>query len=150
MGWVEDLRGQVVGVDTAPIIYLIEESATYLDSVRRFFAAVDAGDIQAVTSTVTLLEVSVQPIRRGDVGLARRYRDILLNSPGMSCQAVSSDIAEEAARLRAVYNLRTPDAIQLATAIRSGASHFLTNDSFLPPIPLMQILILDQLVPLPP
>lgn len=150
MGWVEDLHGQVVGVDTAPVIYLIEEHVTYLESVRRFFAAVDAGDIRAVTSTVTLLEVSVQPIRRGAKELARRYRDTLLNSPGMSCQAVSSDIAEKAAGLRANYNLRTPDAIHLATAINAGASHFLTNDSFLPSIPSIQILILGQLVHLPP
>lgn len=149
MGWVEDLNGQVVGVDTAPIIYLIEAHVTYLESVRRFFPAVDAGDIQAVTSTVTLLEVSVEPIRRGDEELARRYRDTLLNSPGMSCQAVSSDIAEEAAKLRAVHNLRTPDAIQLATAIKAGASSFLTNDSFLPAIPSIPILILGRLVHLP-
>ena len=142
MGWVEDLHGKKVGVDTAPVIYLIEAHATYIESVRRFFAAVDAGDIQAVTSTVTLLEVSVQPLRRGAVELARRYRDILLNSPGLSCLEVSSDVAEDAARLRATYNLRTPDAIQLATAIRSGASTFLTNDKFLPSIPSIRFLIL--------
>ncbi|WP_225896572.1 type II toxin-antitoxin system VapC family toxin [Amazonocrinis nigriterrae] len=41
-------------------------------------------------------------------------------------------IAETAAQLRADSNLRTPDAIQIATAIRAGASFFVTNDARLP------------------
>ena len=146
MGWVEDLHGQLVGVDTAPFIYLIEENSAYLDDVRDFSLAVEAGQIHAVTSTVTLLEVMVQPIRRGSEELAYQYRQILLNAANLSCEAVTCEVAEEAARLRAAYNVRTPDAIQLATAIRRGASSFLTNDSFLPAIPSIQILILDQLV----
>lgn len=150
MGWVEDLHGQTVGVDTAPFIYLIEAHPNYLEAVRGFFLAVDAGRIRAVTSTVTLLEVLVHPFRRGDAVLAQQYRDILLNSNGITCVALSSDIAEKAARLRAAYNLQTPDAMQLATARLSGASSFLTNDSFLPSIPSVQILILGRLVHLPP
>ena len=146
MGWVEDLHGQLVGVDTAPFIYPIEENSAYLDAVRGFFLAVEAGQIRAVTSTVTLLEVMVQPIRRGSEELADQYRHILLNSANLSCEDVTGEVAEEAALLRAAYNIRTPDAIQLATAIRRGASSFLTNDSFLPAIPSIQTLILDQLV----
>jgi predicted nucleic acid-binding protein len=49
-------------------------------------------------------------------------------------------------RLRANYNLRTPDAIQLATAIQARATAFLTNDSFLTSVSDLEILILDQLV----
>ena len=149
MGWVEDLHGQTVGVDTSPFIYLIEEHPGYLGAVRSFFSAVDSSQIQAVTSTVTLLEVMVQPFRRDADELAHRYRAALLNATGLSCQEVSSGVAEEAAKLRATYNIRTPDAIQLATAILAGASSSLTNDSFLPSMPAIQILILDRLVHLP-
>lgn len=145
MGWVKELHGTVVGVDTAPFIYVIEEHPQYLESVREFFSAVDTGQIQALTSTVTLLEVLVQPLRRGRVDLANQYRDILLRSRRLVCEPVSNEIAEEAARLRANYNLRTPDAIQLATAIQSGATSFLTNDSFLTTVPGVEILVLDQL-----
>ena len=144
MGWVEDLHETTVAVDTSPFIYLMEAHPTYLDSVAEFFSAVDAGQISAVTSIVTLLEVLVQPFRRGNLGLANEYRDILLNS-SIRCLPTSIEIAEEAARLRATYNLRTPDAIQLATAIQSGATSFLTNDSFLTSVPNLKILILDQL-----
>ena len=145
MGWVEDLRG-TIGVDTSPFIYLIEEHPVYLDAVRSFFKKMDAREISAVTSTVTLLEVLVQPFRRGADHLAGQYRQALLNAIHLSCVPVTGEIAEEAARLRANYNLRTPDAIQLATAIQSGATAFLTNDSFLTSVPTLEILILDQLV----
>jgi len=145
MAWIEDLHGKIVGVDTAPFIYLIEENPKYVEAMRRFFSAVDSRQIQIVTSTVTLLEVLVQPIRRGQEAFASHYREILLDSTNMSCQAVSSGIAEEAARLRATYNIHTPDSIQLATAIREGASHFLTNDRYLPSIASPELLILDQL-----
>ena len=145
MGWVEDLHGTTVGVDTSPFIYLVEEHPTYLDLVAEFFSAVHAGRIIAVTSTVTLLEVLVQPFRRRADHMANEYQQVLLNSPNLSCVTVTGEIAEEAARLRANYNLRTPDAIQLATAIRSGATSFLTNDSFLTSVPGVAVLVLDQL-----
>jgi predicted nucleic acid-binding protein len=54
-------------------------------------------------------------------------------------------IAEEAAALRARHNLRTPDSIQLATAIRSGASWFLTNDAALANLSEISVLVLKQL-----
>lgn len=73
MGWVDELHGETVGVDTSPFIYLIEEHPTYLASVAEFFSAVHAGHINAVTSTVTLLEVLVQPFRRAADELAARY-----------------------------------------------------------------------------
>jgi predicted nucleic acid-binding protein len=57
---------------------------------------------------------------------------------------VSVTIAEEAARLRATYTLRTPDAVQLATALDAGASAFLTNDARLAAIPDLHVLVLDQ------
>ena len=61
MGWVDDLHDRVVGVDTAPLIYFIEENADYVDAVRPFFEALDRGDLRVVTSTITLLEVLIHP-----------------------------------------------------------------------------------------
>ncbi|MGH2515242.1 MAG: type II toxin-antitoxin system VapC family toxin, partial [Ktedonobacterales bacterium] len=117
MGWVDSLKGAVVGLDTAPLIYFIEANPTYVSLVRPFFQALDRGELSVITSTVTLGEVLVHPLRKGDAPLVQRYHDVLLGSGSLIMKQVISDIAEEAARLRAVYNLRTPDAIQLATAI---------------------------------
>ncbi|MBW1745799.1 MAG: PIN domain-containing protein [Deltaproteobacteria bacterium] len=106
------LRGKTVGLDTAPLIYFIEENPAYIEIVRFFFEAMDRGDFIVVTSTVTLLEVLVHPLRSNNRELATEYRDILLNSRLMTLE-VSNAIAEQAAQLRATHNIRTPDAIQI-------------------------------------
>jgi len=142
--WINTLRGKTVGLDTAPLIYFIEENPTYIETVRLFFEAMDKGNFLVVTSTVTLLEVLVHPLRSNNTELAAEYRDILLNSK-LTILEVSSAIAEQAAQLRAAHNIRTPDAIQISAAIEAGATHFLTNDIRLPDIPSIQILSLDSL-----
>ena len=96
MEWVAALQGKVVGLDTAPLIYFIEENLAYLETVRPFFEAMDHGEFSVVTSVVTLLEVLVHPFRRGDRTLAQQYRDILLNAEGLTTILFSQDIAEEA------------------------------------------------------
>ena len=144
MAWVDPLRGGVVGLDTAPLIYFIEENPTYINTVGAFFQSMAAGDFRVVTSIITLLEVLVHPFRRNNVALAEQYRDILLNSQELTTVPLNQETAEEAARLRARYNIRTPDAIQVAAAVSQGATFFLTNDSRLPAIPGLQIIELDK------
>ena len=145
MGWVDSLRRCKVGVDTTPFIYFTERNPTYLQIVKPFFEAIGHDEITVVTSIVTLLEVLVHPTRDGNSKLAQRYRDLLFDTKGLTTTFLSQAIAEEAARLRAFHNIRTPDAIQIATAITEGASFFLTNDKKLPSLPGMQILVLDDL-----
>ncbi len=145
MGWIDDLQGKTVGLDTAPLIYFIEENPAYIETVRYFFEAMDRGDFLVVTSTVTLLEVLVHPFRSNNRKLAAEYRDILLNSK-LTILEVSTSIAEQAAQLRAAHNIRTPDAIQVSAALSAGAIHFLTIDIRLPEIPSIQIFSLDALL----
>lgn len=59
MEWLIQLQGQIVGLDTAPLIYFIEQNETYLELVRAFFRVMSQGDFQVVTSTLTLTEVFV-------------------------------------------------------------------------------------------
>lgn len=146
MEWIEALGGTIVGLDTAPLIYLIEENPSFLPFVRPFFEAVDRGEFRVVTSTLTLTEVLVHPLRHGDHELADQYRRILLHANQVTTVPVSEVIADGAAQLRSRYGLRTPDAIQLATAISAGASSFLTNDTRLPNLPSLKMLVLNQLI----
>ena len=84
MGLVDEVRGQRIGIDTAPIIYFIENHVKYRSILRPVFAEIAAGNIEAITSTVTLLEVLVHPLKTGDETLAEKYRDILLSSQGLT------------------------------------------------------------------
>ncbi len=145
MEWVNALKGRIVGLDTSPLIYFIEENPTYLETIRPFFEALDRGEFRAITSVVTLLEVLVHPFRHGDGKLVQQYREILLGANSLTTIPLSQEIAEEAARLRASHNLSTPDAIQMATVIHEGASVFITNDARLLSSTELKVLILDEL-----
>jgi len=145
MGWLDALQGRVVGLDTAPLVYLIEENPAYIGVVRPLFEALDRGDFTMVTSTVTLLEVLVQPLRYHNERVADRYRSILLHARGLTTVPLTSDMAEEAAALRAKHKISTPDSIQLATALHSGASCFVTNDLRLRSLPVLEMLVLSDL-----
>lgn len=145
MEWINQLQGRVVGLDTAPLIYFIEENPTYINMMDSFFQAMERGEFRVVTSVITLLEVLVYPLRKLDTTLADRYRNILSFSPSLRTVEVSREIAETAAEMRAIYNLKTPDSIQMATAIVNRASFFLTNDVRLPSVLGLQVLVLEDL-----
>jgi predicted nucleic acid-binding protein len=149
MEWVRKLYGTIVGLDTAPLIYFVELHPKYILLLDPFFVAVDRGDIQVVTSTLTLTEVLVHPFKRGDQGVADEYSRLLLNSNHLSSLPVSARIAEEAARIRAAHGTKTPDSIQLATARIGNATTFLTNDGKLASIPGVNVIILENTLPSP-
>ena len=76
--------------------------------------------------------------------LAERYFQILLHARHLRTVALSPAIAAEAARVRADFQMKTPDAIQLATAKESGATSFVTNDGELASIPGLRVIVLEQ------
>ncbi|TAH48818.1 MAG: PIN domain-containing protein [Chloroflexota bacterium] len=147
MGWVEQLEGHTVALDTAPLISFIAREAPYADLLRALFGAIADGKIIAVTLTVTLVEVLVRPLRENNAELAMQYRDILTHSANLTAFPLSDEIALRAAELRARLNLRTPDAIQVATALVAGADTFITNDKHLRvPNELKRIVVDDLLI----
>jgi predicted nucleic acid-binding protein len=134
-----------LGLDTPPFIYFIERNPTYLNVVREVFRRITAGLPTAHSSVITLTEVLTQPYRVRNDALARRYRRFLLRSPNFSLDAITADSAEQAADLRARYGLRTPDALQIATALAVGCGAFLTNDARLKRVSELRVLVLDEL-----
>ncbi|RKX31747.1 MAG: hypothetical protein DRP71_13000 [Verrucomicrobia bacterium] len=79
-----------------------------------------------VTSSLTLGEILVQPLRLGREETADQYRR---GFAGLEIVSFDSKAANEFARLRALHpGLRPPDAIQLACAVNSQCNVFLTND----------------------
>ena len=87
----------------------------------------------------------VHPLRQGNQELAHQYQEILLNAEGLTTFSITPEISERAAKLCSQYNLHTPDAIQLATAIQAGASLFITNDTRIPSVPGIELVVLDNL-----
>lgn len=120
--------GSIVAVDSAPIIYFLENHPRFADRFAPIFSAADAGGIEIVISAITVAEVLAGPIARGQEAVVARYREALTAGAHWHVIPVDSAIAEDAARLRARYKLRLPDALQVATALRAGADTLVTHD----------------------
>jgi len=143
------IRDALVGVkllflDTAPVIYHIEGNPAYQSLTDVVFQQVQSGMPEAVTSSVTLAECLVHPYRHIDLLLVQKFRNAI--TAGVHTRYVGVDAsAEQAAELRARYNLTLADAFQIAAAITAGCDAFLTNDAALKRVTEFIILVLDEL-----
>lgn len=133
-----------LGVDSAIFIYFAEAHPHYFECTEIMFARLDRRGFLGFTSTVTLTEVLTKPLKTSDRDAQRAYRH-LLRTRHLKVVNVNSRIAERAAQLRATYNLKTPDAIQIATALESRCDAFLTNDIALKRVTDLRVLVLDEL-----
>jgi predicted nucleic acid-binding protein len=93
-----------------------------------------------------MTELLVKPYRTLEKKAVRRIFDLLLTYPNLEWIEPDLEIAQTAAQVRAIYKLETPDALQAATAIRSGATGLVTNDASFERIPAFETLILDRLL----
>ncbi len=137
-------------VETAPLIYYIEENPTYIARMDAVVKAIEDTPIEAVSSVITLTEVLTQPVKLGNTKIEQEYRDILLNSAVFRLLPITASTAESAAYLRARYQLRTPDALRVAAAIAEKCDAFLTNDMALKRVTGITVLVLDELELTPP
>lgn len=112
-------------LDTAPIVYCLEDHAKLGPRFQPLFEAHRNGEIRFAVTTITLAEVMTGPLQTNDEALARRYRAVL---ESWQIVDLDSDIAESAARLRASLRLRLPDAIQAASALAINAEALVTHD----------------------
>ena len=124
-------------VDTAPFIYILEAHPKFADQFAGLFEAAAAGRLNIALSTITLAEVLTGPLKAGQTALAKRYEKAL---SGYTLISVTPTIAALAAQLRVQYRLNLPDAIQLATALDSGATALVTHDRDFSPVTGMPIL----------
>jgi predicted nucleic acid-binding protein len=112
--------------DTNLFIYLFEaEGPLHARAVELRKAMLERGD-QLLTSALTLGEILVKPIERGDAALAARYEEAV----AATALIITFDVpaAKVYASLRRDRSIRPPDAIQLACASAANVDLFITND----------------------
>ena len=132
-------------LDTSAFIYLVERHPRYFPACEELFGAIEAGRTGASTSTLSLLEILVQPYRRKNDDLVLKFYALLTTYPHLNWVPVTLNVADRAAKLRAEYGLKTPDAIQAASALSCGASGFVCNDRAFGKVTEFESLILDDL-----
>ena len=132
-------------VETAPFIYYIEENPTYITRMDQIMAAIRQRPIQGICSVVTLAEVLPVPLKAKNAALVQAYEAILLDSREFECVSIDQRTAIKAARLRARYELKTPDALHVAAALEARCDAFLTNDKGIQRVRELQVLVLQEL-----
>ena len=74
----EDLPEQaLVLLDSAPVIYVLENHVRLAARFRPLFEAHERGRLRFSVTTITIAEVLIGPLQAGDEALARRYRAML-------------------------------------------------------------------------
>lgn len=138
------VRHKKIALDTSLFIYQWEAHPVYSPLTDFVFASIERSDVVAVSSTITMSELLVHPYRDDDIARVNELFGDLSTFPNLDWIAPGLGIAAAAAKIRATYRLRTPDALQAATAIEAKATAMLTNDPIFKRVPDFDTLVLDD------
>lgn len=91
-----------------------------------------------------MTELLVHPYRKGDEDQVDELMELFSTFPNLDWIVPDLEIARDAARIRGDHGLKTPDALQAATAIYANATALITNDSIFRRIKSFDSLLLDE------
>lgn len=130
-------------LDTAPIVYYLENNELYYSNMKKFWKEYE--DCDYVTSAVTVTEYLTYPYQQNNMKLINSFY-AFVDGMDIEIKSIDKAIAEKAAQIRAEYKFfKTMDALQLATACLSGCNLLLTNDKQLKQFKEMKCLTVEEL-----
>ena len=135
-----------VYIDTSILIYRIENIEPFLALSFPLWEALEKEEVYIITSQLTYLETMVKPMQLNNKIVCDLYKAVLFETNGLKCIPISFSILRKATEIRATYNLKTPDAIHIATAILKKASVFLTNDPAFKRVKEIDVIVLKELL----
>jgi predicted nucleic acid-binding protein len=127
-------------------IYALEDYPRYGGLADHVLEWVEQSGHTSVTSTITMTEFLVKPYRTLNEEAVSRIYILLSTYPNLEWIAPDLEIADLAARLRAHYKLKTPDAVLAATALQSRATGLITNDPIFARVQAFETLTFDSLL----
>jgi predicted nucleic acid-binding protein len=116
-------------LDACCFIYLVEGAPNWQHPVQRRLKALPK-DARVVSSQLSRLECRSKHLRDSNLELLAGY-DALFSADRVVLLDIDATIVDRATVLRAKHNLKSPDALHLASAIVAGATAFLTGDASL-------------------
>lgn len=139
-------RHRLIALDTSVFIYQLEANPRYLPLTDPIFSWLEKPDSRAVTSTITMTELLVHPYRDSTAQLVDEFYGLLSTYPNLRWIAPGLEIADLAARFRALHRLKTPDALLAATAAHARATGLITNDPVFERVESFETLVLERLL----
>lgn len=133
----------IIALDTNIFIYQFEENKKFFPFTNKIFQNIESGKYYAVSSIITMLEILTLPKKQKDYLLVKEYSEVLSDFPHLKFIDVNWRITDLASSIRAKYNLTSPDAIQVATAIDNNAAYFYTADKIFQKIKEIKVKLLS-------
>jgi predicted nucleic acid-binding protein len=140
-------RHRRIALDTSIFIYQLEANPRYVAFSDCVFSWLERPGSAGVTSTITMTELLVQPYRDADLQRVNEIYALLSTFPNLEWITPTREVADLAARMRALHRMRTPDALQAATAVTALATGLITNDPIFQRVDTIETLILETLLP---
>jgi predicted nucleic acid-binding protein len=137
-------RHRRIAIDTSVFIYQLEANPRYIALTDSVFSWLERSGHEAVTSTITMTELLVPSYRENEEHRVDAFYSLLSTYPNLKWTAPNLQVADLAARLRAQHRMRTPDALQAATAIDAQATAMITNDPVFTRIAKFETAVLDR------
>lgn len=135
-----------VFLDTAPLIYYLENNPVYHEYVKGFLCHCFQNGWSVITSAITVEEYCVYPYRNHDMKLIEKFQKFLQDME-ISVIPIDRGVAKEAAKIRARFSeFKAMEALQLAVANISKCDIFLTNDRQLRQFTGIKCVLVDELV----
>jgi len=135
----------IIFLDANIVIYQVEAFPAFRDKVRSAINDILAEHpgSQFSVSRLSLLECLVKPVRERNAPLVERYRSFFCASD-LAIVEIGPEVIDRALMLRAEGGLRTPDAIQAASALTLSAPRiFVTGDKAFSKITGLNCLIIQ-------
>ena len=96
-----------VYADALIFIYSVEKHPIYALTLRPLWEAVARGDLEVLSSELTLIETLIGPLKQGDAALETDYENFFA-SPGIRLLPITSSILRAGARLCATLSVYEP------------------------------------------
>lgn len=137
---------KTVAFDSLCFIYHFEANPKYGPFVQKIFSLVAGGKMSAFTSVISVAETLSVSLLPNKPEARVYYKERFLEMKNLKLVDVDLAVAEQAAVIRSNYKLKLGDAIQLATALKTNAQIFITNDKQFKHIKEIKVMILDHLL----
>lgn len=122
------MSGPIALLDTNIFLSARNPGETAHGACRRLLDAIDAGQLQAMVSTLTIAEIRAGLTPAEAAVMWQSFVSHLVSSPNYSVESVDLEIAELAGAMRPRTGLSLPDALIVATGHLRGAAYLVTQD----------------------
>jgi len=115
-------------IDTNVFLNVINKEEPHFSPSKELLDLVDAGEVSAVVSVITVSELSTGFHLMGDDRGRREFLLHVMSSENYKVAPVDVGVADTAGRIRAETGLRLPDSIIVSSGLRERVDLIVTHD----------------------